>query len=179
MYQKGRSISVSGEYFDPIAPTVSLTKGYGIHMPTWVSACYVAEVEVDVETGFVEVLNIWAANDSGKIINMNTAEGQVEGGVVQGIGYALTEDLVIENGKVATDSYVDYKILGAKDIPRIHCIFVEKEDASGPFGAKGLGEHPLVAVAPAIANAIFDAVGARLRDLPFSPEKILAALEPE
>ena len=153
-----------------------MTKGYGIHIPTWVSACYIAEVEVDVEAGFVKVLNIWAANDSGRIINRNMAESQVEGGIIQGIGYALTENLIIENGRVATDSYVDYKILGARDIPRIQCIFIEKEDKEGPFGAKGLGEHPLVAVAPAISNAIYNAVGVRLKDLPFTPEKVLWAL---
>ncbi len=175
--KKGRSIAVSGEYFDPIAPTVSLTEGYGIHMPTWVSACYIAEVEVDVETGFVRVANIWAANDSGTIINRNMAEGQVDGGIIQGIGYTLTEEFVIDNGRVATDSYMDYKILGAKDIPRIQCIFIEKEDKEGPFGAKGLGEHPLVAVAPAIGNAIYDAIGIRIKDLPFTPEKILSVLE--
>lgn len=175
--KKGRGIAVSGEYFDPVAPTVSLTQGYGIHIPTWVSACYVTEVEVDIETGFVKVLNVWAANDSGKVINRNTAEGQVEGGIIQGIGYALTEKFIIDKGKVVTDSYVDYKILGAKDTPKIQCIFVEKEDADGPFGAKGMGEHPLVAVAPAIGNAIYDAIGVRLRDLPFMPEKVLLALD--
>jgi CO/xanthine dehydrogenase Mo-binding subunit len=175
--KKGRGIAVSGEYFDPIAPTVSLTEGYGIHIPAWVSACYVTEVEVDIETGHVKVLNVWAANDSGKVINRNTAEGQVEGGVVQGIGYALTEKFVVQAGKVLTDSYTDYKMLGAKDIPKIHCIFIEKEDPEGPFGAKGMGEHPLVAVAPAVANAVRDAVGVRLKDLPFTPEVVLSALD--
>jgi len=174
--KKGRSIAVSGEYFDPIAPTVSLTEGYGIHIPAWVSACFIVEVEVDVDTGFVKVLNVWAANDSGTIINRNMAEGQVEGGIVQGIGYSLTENFVIDNGRVVTDSYVDYKIPGAKDIPDIQCIFVEKKDKEGPFGAKGLGEHPLVAVAPAVGNAIYNAIGVRMKDLPFTPDKILSAL---
>jgi CO/xanthine dehydrogenase Mo-binding subunit len=175
--EKGRNISVSGEYFDPIAPTVSLTKGYGIHIPIWSFGCYVAELEVDLETGQVKVLQVWAANDAGTIINRNMAEGQVEGGIVQGIGYALTENFIMQDGRVVTDSYVDYKLPVAKDIPKIHCIFVETENSDGPFGAKGLGEHPLVAVAPAISNAIYDAIGVRLKDLPYTPDKILNALE--
>jgi CO/xanthine dehydrogenase Mo-binding subunit len=177
IYKKGRSISVSGEYFDAMAPEVSLTKGYGIHYPVWVSACYVAEVEVDLESGQVRVLDFWVANDSGRIINKNMAEGQIEGGVVQGIGYALTEALVVNNGKVENDSFVDYKVPSAKDIPRIHNIFVEIDDPDGPFGAKGLGEHPLQGVAPAIANAIYHATGVRFADLPITPDKVLAAME--
>ena len=177
IYQKGRSIAVSGEYFDPIAPEVRFSKGDGIIIPTWAFGCYVAEVEVDIETGEVKVLNVWAANDSGRIINKNTAESQVEGSIVQALGYALTENLVIHNGKVDNDNFVDYKIFGAKDIPKIHCIFVEIEDPAGPFGAKGLGEHPFVAVAPAISNAIYDAIGVRLRDLPFTPERVLSSIE--
>jgi 4-hydroxybenzoyl-CoA reductase alpha subunit len=177
IYEKGRSIAVSGEYFDALAPEVGLTKGYGIHMPVWVSACYVAEVEVDMESGQTRVMDVWVANDSGRIINKNMAEGQLEGGVVQGIGYALTEELVVNKGKVENPSFVDYKVLGAKDIPRIHSMFVEIDDPDGPFGAKGLGEHPLQGVAPAIANAIYDATGARFVDLPITPDKVLRALE--
>ena len=177
--QKGRSISASGEYFDAVAPTVSLTKGYGSHIPTFAFACNVVEVKVDTETGEVKVLNVWAAHDSGRIINRNTAEGQIEGGVAQGIGYALTEEVVISNGKVQNDSFVDYKILGSKDIPKIHCIFVETDDPEGPYGAKGVGEIALIAVIPAIANAIYDAVGVRFRDLPITPEKIVSVLRPQ
>lgn len=177
IYQKGRSIDVSGEYFDPIGPQVSLGKGYGLQIPSFVVACYVVELEVDTETGEVEVLDVWAANDSGRIINRNTAEGQVEGGIIQGIGMALTEKLMLNHGKVENDSFVDYKVLGAKDIPRIHCLFVETEEPDTPFGAKGIGEHPLIAVIPAIGNAIYNAIGVRLRDLPFTPDKIISALK--
>jgi CO/xanthine dehydrogenase Mo-binding subunit len=115
-------------------------------------------------------------NDAGKIINRNMAEGQVEGGIVQGIGYALMENLILENGEVVNDNFTDYKIPGANDIPSVHCFFIEETDNDGPYGAKGIGEFPIIGVAPAIGNAIYNAVGVRLKTLPFSPEKVLAAL---
>jgi xanthine dehydrogenase molybdenum-binding subunit len=94
-----------------------------------------------------------------------------------GIGYALTEQLVLKNGKVINPDFRDYKILTASDIPNIEAIVVETDDPSGPFGAKGIGEPGLVPTAPAIANAIYDAVGVRIKDLPITPERVLAALK--
>ncbi len=104
-------------------------------------------------------------------------EGQVYGGAVMGLGYALTEKLVLDRGKVKNPNFLDYKILTAKDIPPIEAAVVETDDKDGPFGAKGIGEPGLVPTAPAIANAIYDAVGVRIRELPITPEKILQALK--
>jgi putative selenate reductase molybdopterin-binding subunit len=174
--EAGCCMAEVGEYHDVIAPDVSLSKGYGSQIPDVVTCCYVAEVQVDIKVGSITVLDVWAVNDAGKIINRNTAEGQVEGGIVQGIGYALMENLVLENGEVVNDNFTDYKMPGANDIPRIHCFFVEELDNDGPYGAKGIGEFPIVGVAPAIGNAIYHAVGVRLKTLPFTPEKVLTAL---
>ena len=94
-----------------------------------------------------------------------------------GIGYALTERLILKDGKVINSNFLDYKMLTAKDVPKIEPIVIETNDPSGPFGAKGVGEPGLVPTAPAIANAIYDAVGVRIKDLPITPEKVLAALK--
>jgi xanthine dehydrogenase molybdenum-binding subunit len=94
-----------------------------------------------------------------------------------GIGYALTERLILQNGKVMNPNFLDYKMLTAKDVPNIEPIVIETNDPFGPFGAKGVGEPGLVPTAPAIANAIYDAVGVRIRELPITPEKVLAALK--
>ena len=94
-----------------------------------------------------------------------------------GIGYALTERLIIQNGKVANPNFLDYKMLTSKDVPNIEPIVIETNDQFGPFGAKGIGEPGLVPTAPAIANAIYDAIGVRMKELPITPEKVLAALK--
>ena len=137
------------------------------------------EVEVDTETGQVKVLKIVIAHDIGKAINPMNVEGQLEGGAVQGLGYALMEDFVIDKitGATITDSHETYKIPSVLDVPEIEVILVEKGDPAGPFGAKGVGEPGLVTIAPSVANAIYDAIGVRIADLPITPEKILKALK--
>jgi CO/xanthine dehydrogenase Mo-binding subunit len=105
------------------------------------------------------------------------AEGQIEGGVIQGLGYALFEDLVMEEGLVLNPNLQDYRIPYVNDIPKIVSILVESQDPEGPYGAKGLGEPPIIPTAAAIANAIYDAVGVRIKTLPITPEKILKALK--
>lgn len=137
------------------------------------------EVEVDTETGQVKVLRAVYAHDLGRVINPVAAEGQVEGGLQQGIGYALMENMLFDpdTGACLTSDFLDYKMPTAVEMPRqIECIFVESNEPSGPFGAKGLAEACLIVPAPAIANAIYNAVGVRIRSLPITPEKILAAL---
>ena len=137
------------------------------------------EVEVDTETGQVKVLRAVFAHDLGRLVNPAGAEGQVEGGLQQGIGYALMENMLFdpEMGACVTSDFLDYKMPTAVEMPRsIECIFVETNEPSGPFGAKGLAESCLIVPAPAIANAIYNAVGVRMRSLPITPEKILAAL---
>jgi CO/xanthine dehydrogenase Mo-binding subunit len=135
-------------------------------------AAHFSEVEVDAETGEVRVTDYLAAHDSGEIVNRLTAESQVQGGVIMGMGMALRERLIIdpETGSVQNPSLLTYRLTNHVDVPNIHVVFVETTD---PFGPKGLGEITCVPVAPAIGNAIFNATGVRLRRLPFTPERLL------
>jgi len=135
------------------------------------------KVKVDEETGKVEVLEYVAAHDVGRAINPLLLEGQVYGGVVMGLGYALTEEVVHQNGENMNANFRDYKLFTAKDAVKIKAPVIETIDKDGPFGAKGIGEPGCVPTAPAVANAIYDAVGVRIKDLPITPEKVLAALK--
>lgn len=141
-------------------------------------ACF-AEVEVDVETGSVEVLEFVTAMDCGKAVNPMTVEGQLEGGLAMGLGYALTEDYLFNDtsGEVLTTNWSSYKTFGPADMPNTTVLIVDKPDPVGPFGAKGVGENGVVAVAPAVANAIYNAIGVRITDLPITAEKLLDALD--
>ena len=134
-----------------------------------------AEVEVDIETGRVRVIKVVDAIDCGRAINPMNVEGQLEGAIVQGIGYALTEDFIIDpdTGIPITDNFDKYRMPSTLDIPEIEVFIVGKPVASGPFGAKGVGEIGCVSIAPAIANAVYDAVGVRVLELPITPEKII------
>ncbi|RLI29911.1 MAG: hypothetical protein DRO46_01545 [Candidatus Hecatellales archaeon] len=144
------------------------------------TAAYFVEVEVDTETGEVKVLKVVVVVDCGRVINPNAVEGQIHGGIAQGIGYALCEDFVInqKTGAVESNNYNLYRIPTTVDMPKdIEVIFINKPDPKGPFGAKGVGEPALVGIPAAIANAIYDAVGIRIKDFPITPEKILKALK--
>ena len=147
---------------------MSVTYAFGAHG---------VKVKVDEETGKVQVLDYVAAHDVGRAINPLLLEGQVYGGVVMGLGYALTEEVVTKDGQNMNANFRDYKLFTAKDAIRIKAPVVETYDEYGPFGAKGIGEPGCVPTAPAIANAIYDAVGVRIFDLPITPEKVLAALK--
>lgn len=140
---------------------------YGVHG---------AEIEVDLETGQVEILRYVAAHDIGRAINPMLLDGQTYGGILQGIGYALSEELLFDQGKLLNPNFRDYKILTCLDIVPIEPITVETDDPEGPFGAKGVGEPGLVPVAPAIANALYDALGIRMHKLPMTPDRILQAI---
>lgn len=137
----------------------------------------VAEVEVDRETGALKVRRVVTAHDVGTIINPLTHQGQIEGGVVQGIGYATMEEVATEDGKVVTLNLGDYRIPCARDIPELKTVLVEDPSGPGPFAAKHIGENGIVATAAAIANALHDAVGVRIFDLPLTAEKIYFALK--
>ncbi len=136
-----------------------------------------AEVEVDTETGVVTVLKWITVHDIGKAINPIAVEGQLEGGTAQGIGFALFEDTIITHGKLLSDGFDKYRIPSTLDMPDHEAILVELGDPTGPFGAKSVGESGIFLQAPAIANAIYDAVGVRIRDLPLTPERIVKALK--
>ncbi len=136
-----------------------------------------AEVEVDTETGRVRPVHLVTAVDLGVAINPMQAEGQAEGAVAQGLGYALAEELVLDGrGRPANANFCDYKIFTAKDMPKLTTILVETEEPLGPFGAKSIAEVGINGVAPAVANAAFDATGLRFRRLPIRPDAVLAAL---
>ncbi len=147
---------------------MSVTYAFGTHG---------VKVKVDEETGKVTVLDYVAAHDVGRAINPMLLEGQVYGGVVMGLGYALTEEVIVKDGKNMNANFRDYKLFTAKDAIRIKAPVVETYDDYGPFGAKGIGEPGCVPTAPAIANAIYDAVGVRITNLPITPEKVLAAIK--
>jgi CO/xanthine dehydrogenase Mo-binding subunit len=136
-----------------------------------------AEVEVDIETGKVRVLHLVTAVDCGKPINPQLAEGQVEGAVAQGLGYALTEEMLLDkNGRMQNPNFLDYKIMSAKDMPKLTTILVETNEPLGPYGAKSIGEIAINGPAPAIANALYHAIGIRFRKLPIRAEDVLCAL---
>ncbi|MDP2937003.1 MAG: molybdopterin-dependent oxidoreductase, partial [Dehalococcoidia bacterium] len=140
-------------------------------------AAQAVKVKVDRETGNVQVLGVVAAQDVGTAINPMGVEGQIHGGVASGLGFALSEQIIFNGSSVANDTLKDYRMPTAVDIPNIEPHIVESQDHEGPFGAKSAGELPLVPVAGAVANAIYDAVGVRITDLPITPEKVLRALK--
>jgi putative selenate reductase molybdopterin-binding subunit len=136
-----------------------------------------AEVEVDTETGKIRVIHLATAVDPGVAINPMQAEGQVEGAVTQGMGYALTEELLLDAaGRPRNPNFLDYKIFTAKDMPKLTTILVQTDEPLGPYGAKSISEVPINGPAPAVANAIYHAIGVRFRKLPIRPEDVLQAL---
>ncbi len=177
-YSMGGASLIGQGFYVPDTVLPDATK-YGNISPAYPFACHIAEVQVDVETGEVEVLNYWAAHDVGRVLNQQTLEGQVEGGVLMGIGWALMEHMEVKDGRVLNPNFHDYYVPTAKDTPKgnIHSIFIESIDPNGPFGAKGIGEPSLNPVPAAVANAVFDAVGVRITDLPLSPHKILKGIK--
>ncbi|MDP6088329.1 MAG: molybdopterin-dependent oxidoreductase [Nitrospinota bacterium] len=138
---------------------------------------HIAEVEVDDETGEVEILRLICSHDVGQVINLGGSIGQLQGGVTQGLGYALIEEVVYSGGVIENPSLVDYKVPNILDVPPIVHDFIEEPEPTGPFGAKGFSEAALEPTAAAIANAVEDAVGVRVKDLPITPEKVLKGLQ--
>jgi CO/xanthine dehydrogenase Mo-binding subunit len=136
----------------------------------------VAEVEVDRETGQVQVNRIVTVHDVGTVLNPLSHQGQIEGGVIQGLGYALMEEMVTEEGHISTLSLGDYKIPTINDLPKLETILLGPAPGPAPYQGKGIGESSNIPVAGAIANAVYDAVGVRIMDLPITAEKVLAAL---
>jgi CO/xanthine dehydrogenase Mo-binding subunit len=161
-----------GDY--PALPHKAQGKEY---VPGWKYAAQAVEIEVDQETGMIKVRKIASAHDVGKSLNPISVRGQIVGGVVMGLGYALHERLQFEEGRVINATFMDYKIPCSQQIPEIVSIAVEVPLPEGPFGAKGIGELAVVGVAPAIGNAIYDAVKVRIKELPLFPERVLMAIE--
>ncbi len=152
---------------------------YGDYSSAYTYAAQAVEVEVNTETGQIRVLRVAAAHDVGRAINPNGIRGQIYGGVAQGAGWALYENMVYEGGRLQNNSLRNYTMVTATDMPEVEPIIVETQDPVGPYGAKGIGEPALIPMPPAVANAVEDAVGVRIRDLPITAEKIYFSLNPE
>ena len=175
-YEKNGTMIMAEYFYDPdnenldreFKGNLSKAYAYGAHG---------AEVEVDTVTGKVKILRYVAAHDVGRAINPMLLEGQIYGAAAMGVGYALTERLILEKGEVMNANFRDYKLLTAKDVIPVEPVIIESMDEAGPYGAKGIGEPGLVPSAPAIANAVYDAIGVRLKDLPMTPERILKAIK--
>jgi xanthine dehydrogenase molybdenum-binding subunit len=175
-FSSGGDMLMAEHFFDPanenldrdFRGNMSMTYSFGTHG---------VRVKVDEETGKVEIRDYVAAHDVGRAINPMLLEGQVYGGVMMGIGYALTEQVILEKGEMMNPNFRDYKIPTAKDVVPIKAPVIETIDEFGPFGAKGIGEPGCVPTAPAVANAVYDAIGVRIKDLPITPEKVLAAIK--
>jgi carbon-monoxide dehydrogenase large subunit len=146
-------------------------------VPGWKYAAQAVEAEIDDETGIVKIRKIASAHDVGTTLNPISVRGQIIGGVVMGIGYALHERLQFEDGRVINPSFMDYKLPSSQEIPEIVAMPVEVPLPEGPFGAKGIGELAVVGIAPAVGNAIYDALKVRIKDLPLFPERVLDAIE--
>ena len=167
-----------GAFIPPNIRDADKKTGLGDHpVVFWTYGVQGVEVEVDLETGQTKVLTVASCFDVGKVMNPQLLEGQMEGAIVQGMGTALFEELILKDGKVMNPSFVDYKIPTSDDMPEMIIKFVENPEETGPFGARGVAEPAMVPSAPAIANAIYDATGIRLNTMPMTAEKVLAAIK--
>ena len=173
---KGK-LTLGHGWFNPATTGLDANTGAGSPYGTYAFATQVAEVEVDTETGKVEVLRLVASHDVGKAINPKLVEAQIEGGSVMGVGYALLEEVNVNKGRISNPNFDAYLLPMALDTPEIYSFIVEDQEPTGPFGAKGVGEPALIPTAAAVANAVYDAIGVRIYSLPITPERVLQALE--
>jgi xanthine dehydrogenase molybdenum-binding subunit len=174
-FQDKADLVITSYYYEP--PSVHQDDQHkGDVSAAYAWACQVVEVEVDSDTGVVRLLKCTAAHDVGRVINRLGIEGQIEGGIVMGQGYALSEDLAIRDGHCLNPGFRDYKLITAPEVPELDLSFIETMDGEGPRGAKGVGEAPAICVAAAVANAIENATGVRIYQLPFTPENVYRAL---
>jgi 4-hydroxybenzoyl-CoA reductase subunit alpha len=171
------TLTGTGSYAPPLEARGGKHKGAGVGpSPAYSYSAQVAEVSVDEETGEVTVHKVWAAHDCGRALNPVSVEGQIIGSVWMGMGQALTEEMVWKDGMLMNPGLLEYRSPSSVESPEVEPIIVESIDPEGPFGAKECSEGSLAATIPAIANAIYDAVGIRLHESPFTPERVLSAL---
>jgi CO/xanthine dehydrogenase Mo-binding subunit len=171
------ALTGTGSYAPPPEARGGKHKGAGVGpSPAYSYSAQVAEVSVDEDTGEVVVHKVWAAHDCGRALNPVSVEGQIIGSVWMGMGQALTEEMVWKDGMLMNPGLLEYRSPSSVESPEVEAIIVESIDPEGPFGAKECSEGSLAATIPAIANAIYDAVGIRLHESPFTPERVLAAL---
>jgi 4-hydroxybenzoyl-CoA reductase subunit alpha len=174
--ERAGALTASGAYSSP--PMGGTFKGARAGTaPAYSFAAYVAEVQVDVETGEYKAEKMWAAFDCGRPLNRLAVEGQIEGSIHMGLGQFMGEGMDYRGPRLMNPSLLDYKIPMPQQMPEIEIFLVGKDDPEGPFGAKEAGEGPLIATLPAMGNALYDAVGARFLELPVTPEKVLKGLE--
>lgn len=167
-----------GSFIPPNVRNANKETGLGDHpVVFWTYGCQGVDIEVDTETGQIEVKKVSTVFDVGQVMNPQLLEGQMEGAVVQGMGTALWEEMMMKDGKVLNPSFVDYKIPTADDMPEMIVKFVENPEETGPYGARGVAEPAMVPTAPAIANALYNALGIRINSLPLTAEKVLKALK--
>ena len=169
-------VPVGSASFGTDATGLDPVDGSGRPWQAYVFGTQVAEVEVDTVTGEVQVLGVWAAHDVGRVVNPQGVEGQIEGGIVQALGQGLMEDYQLKDGHTTTHGFAKYILPTSLDVPRINSVIIEDPDPLGPLGVKGIGEPAMVPTIPAIMNAIYDAVGVRITQLPATPEKVLMAI---
>ncbi len=176
LYEKHQPMVVEGHFYLPREKEELKNSGGAPHH-FYGYMTHVVMVEVDTLTGETEVLRVVAIPDCGKVLNPQGLEGQCEGGAVMGIGYTLYEDVLMENGYNKTKSFTDYVIPTIRETPVIETIPVESNEKSGPFGAKGIAEVVMIPIIPAIMAAIYDATGARIYQLPATPERVYQAMQ--
>lgn len=176
LVRDGKPILGKGQFTAECDPP-NLETGEGNYTPNHSFGAVVAEVEVDRETGQVKVVRGTLAHDCGFALNPTLVEGQIEGQFQAGIGQAIYEERLVEKGRLLNPTFTDYRMPRSLDMPQVESIIVETVDPRGPFGAKECGEGPQGGVAPAIANAVYDAIGVRIRDLPITPAKVIRALK--
>ena len=176
-FREGGQVILGEGWYDPPTKLVDRDTYKGNISAAYGFGAQMAEVEVDTETGQVQVLRLVCANDVGYAINPMAVEGQIEGGAQMGLGYALTEELIVREGKILNPDFLDYRLFTTADMPIIETFIIETDDPGGPFGAKGVGEMGGTPTAAAIANALYDAVGVRMTQLPMTAERVLAALD--
>jgi len=174
---EGLPLSNLALFTAPFTDGIDPETGQGDVFPDFTFGTQAVEVAVDTETGEVTILKSVACHDVGRAINPAAVVGQIAGGSHQGLGYAMMEDFIVENGVTKTPSFAEYLIPTALDFPTTEVIILESGSGVGPFGAKGIGEPSLTPAAPAVANAVADAIGARIHALPLTPEKVLEALD--
>ena len=175
-YKNENMIEARGEF---TAQTTEMDHETGQGAPYWpytFNACAV-ELEVDTKTGIVSILRSTFAQDTGRAVNPKLIEGQMDGGFAMSLGYALFEDLKLENGVIKNNKFSKYLIPTAMDMIHIDNIIVEDPESTAPYGAKGIGEPVMIPMAPAILNAIYDAIGVRVTEIPVTPERLIKALE--
>jgi len=163
------------DYYEPNSEPEG-RDGVGDHSAAYSHAVHVAEVVVDTLTGEVRVEKVTVAQDVGRVINRMGLEAQIEGGLAIGLGYVLSENLQVEEGRVKNPSFRDYKLLTAPEMPELDLHFIESDCAEGPYGAKGISELPTIVIAPAVANAVYNATGVRFFNPPLTPEKVARAI---